>query len=196
MLTNINKWKVFPTKWLPHNSNTSICVIPQFHWLYYSYVPYSRIINIGLGWMQSQTGIAESLRVFRVGFWWKPQSHKMLFIVEICVCCRKTSKHRRKKILNLYEVTSITSCACNVNGARCDWSTAAVLARDVTARALYVPRVRRALTESVIINLQHEALFSARVCPVRSRVSDEPGVGRVLMRDVSSTGRVLQLRHR
>jgi len=53
-----------------------------------------------------------------------------------------------------------------------------------------------ALTESVTINLQHEALCCARVPHVLSRVSDEPGVGRVFMRDVSSTGRVLQLRHR
>lgn len=81
--------------------------------------------------------------------------------------------------------------------ARCDWSSAATLASDARDGALYVLGVRSALTAVFSLrSLQNEALFCARVPAVLSRLSDVPSVRRVFMRDVSSTGRVLPLRHR
>lgn len=111
----------------------------------------------------------------------------------------RTSKQRRKNII--MRSLPLRHAPVMLIGARCYWS----LARDAPAGALYVLGVGSALEQcarearsslTAPRSFQNEVLRCARVPPVLSHLSDVPGVGRVFMRDVSSTGRVLSLRHR
>lgn len=105
----------------------------------------------------------------------------------------RTSKQRRKNII--MRSLPLRHAPVMLIGARCDWSAAAALASDAPM-AHYMCFASRLTAVFSLRSLQNEALFSARVPAVLSRLSDVPSVRRVFVCDVSSTGRVLPLRHR